>query len=382
MSLSRRISEARYREIMPLGRSIRTALERHSAPLASMRANSARACSFAIDPVRCWTRPSTSGKIAACLQGASVADQPFDHTRYEAELEAELERITNPFGDYNVPDPTMLHYCPLNAAYGILGDDRIWFTERANLTDPSEIAFALNIALRLYEKRRGNNDMVRALTRMFKTSLHEILTQNDVFVCCFSMARDSLPQWRMYADDGRGAALEFDGRMMAARSREEPGIVDNSYRMQYDVRHLIRHLRAIGEVPTAVLLKQPSKIADTDREEIVKLTHAVLGTHIIVAANQYKHRAYDYEKEWRLMAMAHSAKVQKMDRHRTRERGPETVRYITQETDPGIRKALRAVRIGPAADGIRVGEVKDFLARIGLGNIPVIKSTIPYRSVL
>jgi len=314
--------------------------------------------------------------------GFGMAGKSFDFRRFDAELSAELERVGDLYGNYTFPERNLFHYCPLDAGCKIIDNERLWFTERAHLTDTSEIAFGLDIAMRIYSKRKGSNDLVRALTtRMFKKSLPEILSQNDIFVCCFSMVSDSLEQWRMYADDGRGVALEFDSDMTAFRPKEECSIIDNSYRMQYDVRKLIRHLRAIGEIPATILANQPKEVASHEYREALELIHALFGTSVIIAANQYKHRAYAYEREWRLMAMAHSQKVQTMTLHKTRERGAEVVRYLEQRTYPGIRQALRSVRIGPAADETRIGEMKKFLAQRELGNVPIIKSTIPYRSI-
>jgi hypothetical protein len=58
------------------------------------------------------------------------------------------------------------------------------------------------------------------------------LQQNDIYVACFSTAesQDSLAMWYMYADQGNGVCLEFDGQaMLDAHQKQFPDFPEQAY---------------------------------------------------------------------------------------------------------------------------------------------------------
>lgn len=111
--------------------------------------------------------------------------------------------------EHNVEgDDVLWHYTDTGGFIGIIEHDALWATSTTALNDPSELRYGLGI---LDEAKamlfRTNNGL--QLTEPVRESLNVLLEEHKerlittgMYVLCASTARDSLSNWRAYADLG------------------------------------------------------------------------------------------------------------------------------------------------------------------------------------
>lgn len=116
------------------------------------------------------------------------------------------EPIQNYIGELNNKRsmPGVHHYTSVKGALGILGSGQMWFTERAHLNDPAEIAHGIELAKAILCAKGRNHDATR-----LDGSTKSVFRDFHFFSASFSFEHDDLSQWRNYADDGKGVVLSF-----------------------------------------------------------------------------------------------------------------------------------------------------------------------------
>jgi hypothetical protein len=108
------------------------------------------------------------------------------------------------------------HYTDVNALLCILDDCAIRATDFRHLNDTLEIRYAWTEFLATLKRRKDEptqfSDAYAAQLEAIRNAGAEDLESlaDSLFVACFSESSDDLNQWRSYADDGRGVALEGD----------------------------------------------------------------------------------------------------------------------------------------------------------------------------
>jgi hypothetical protein len=123
-----------------------------------------------------------------------------------------LERLTGEFLEDGTPD-RLYHYTDGPGLAGILESGSFRLTDIFDLNDPTEVRHGIEQAGRILaaQARRGH-PAAKLFTEKFRRGLREGITElAQMFVACFTTDGDELGQWRAYADNGRGFALEFDG---------------------------------------------------------------------------------------------------------------------------------------------------------------------------
>lgn len=120
-----------------------------------------------------------------------------------------VSRLHNPNSE-----EILYHYCSSETLLAILTGEKIRFTDANLLND----AFEGRWGYRVFEqaadrilKREGIPEAVPRVEKAFFDKVDEIITGrtsvHHSFLACFSTEWDSLPQWRAYANDGRGFAV-------------------------------------------------------------------------------------------------------------------------------------------------------------------------------
>ena len=185
----------------------------------------------------------------------------------------------------------------------------------------------------------------------------------DFFICSFSLCGDDLGQWRAYADNGCGFALEFDAAAL------EGGFPHDSFPLTYNDR----------------------KLAELDRQIIAKMLHlthlpsykdslsVAFMTYATNTAIYFKHMAYRNEMEYRFLE-THSAdaKIPTELRHRPYS----LIKYREFDWKSVARCALTRIVVGPAADQKKATQfAEDCLALFHpeAKDVEILRSTIPYR---
>lgn len=106
------------------------------------------------------------------------------------------------------PQPTVFHYTSTDALISIVRNNELWLSDATFLNDRVEIEHGRSIANKRLQvaTNRAGQTKVQA---MMRTALDLLNTEPDpiVYVACFSLEADDLPQWRAY---GQGAPIAIE----------------------------------------------------------------------------------------------------------------------------------------------------------------------------
>jgi hypothetical protein len=92
---------------------------------------------------------------------------------------------------------TFYHYTTTNAALSIIKDKKIWATALPGLNDRNEI----NYFKTLYRSLYSNNSQLSEIKEIKQAYYNYAISMSEI--------EDSLTQWRLYGNDGRGVCLAF-----------------------------------------------------------------------------------------------------------------------------------------------------------------------------
>jgi hypothetical protein len=109
----------------------------------------------------------------------------------------------------------------------------------------------------------------------------------------------------------------------------------------------------------------------------------MLAFYVILNSIQFKHPAYEHEREFRALILGDRKKIARHKFHDVRERNGELVEYIRRPIYPSLRKVgvLRHIRIGSASPKGLIQQVKNALWSLHIPEPKIDKSEIPYRSI-
>jgi hypothetical protein len=218
-------------------------------------------------------------------------------------FDREAKQIVKQFSD-SLPHPPpdiIYHYTNDIGLKGILETGRLWLTDVFQLNDPSELSHGFEIAIialssKVASAKPASKQFAQFVADCFKRM--GIQGSAQFFVCAFSSCGDDLGQWRAYADNGRGYALGFDGKVLE-KAFFDSGNAD-SFPITYDDAQLAKLDSAIIDayfrlVDLEMILQSGASTVDI----------AVLCTHLTIyllnVAIFFKHKAYENEKEYRFL---------------------------------------------------------------------------------
>lgn len=284
-----------------------------------------------------------------------------------------------------VPD-VIYHYTNAAGVKGILESGTLWLSDLTTLNDPSEITYGITRALPILQDRVASlhpagqrfTDNIKAFadTGALQRSAH-------FFVCSFSSESDDLSQWRAYADDAKGYALGFDGKLLEeAFIRHHDGSL-NHHHSTFPIRYEdVKLTQVQGDIVTRVapLILLPKGRRDLPGEAINSYMGELMIRTLLPLAQvvlSFKHGAYAHESEFRFLE---TYRMDQPPECKARIRSGETIRYREFDWRSRVPQALVEVRVGPAAD---FTEANQFIEGcLPTGSKPkIIRSTIPFRSV-
>lgn len=190
----------------------------------------------------------------------------------------------------------------------------------------------------------------------------ETINQGIAYVLSLSQERDTLPMWRMYAQNGNGLAIVFDKNMLTELYGEN--LRDCMYATQGDY----------GKFKEIVKNEYLQYKRDNS---FLKLCNPYIQlmfiTHLYHRFCAYlKDSAYAYEKEVRLKATS-------ADKVLYREKEGLIIPYVTIQIP---MNCVKGIIIGPTADPIRMKmSISMYLQSKGIDDtqIDISHSIIPYR---
>ncbi len=300
----------------------------------------------------------------------------------------QAEEVVNTFAravDAAPPPKTIYHYTDGAGLRGIIEAGKFWFTDIFNLNDPSELRYGLQPAMEAMQREvaKGVSE-VGTFSRTFMEMLRgEIERVAHYFVCCFSTAGDDLGQWRAYADNGRGYAIGFDGKVLEQAFAKPGGVpIPNNatYPLTYGDIELRRMLDQIIQVAIPLIsLPRGRALSDPILKQFMSELAINLAVPIFRAALFFKHEAYRNEAEYRFLQVFRRGPVPDL---RYRGRPYSLIRYREFDWRSVAPDALKEIVIGPSADRrLAPRFVDDCLRAFHPAASPTVRqSPIPYRA--
>jgi hypothetical protein len=227
------------------------------------------------------------------------------------------------------------HYTNAQGALGVLSSRKLWATHYQYMNDPLEARVALPViknflteVVAMADGEESANqlpplDQVRwILGSHVLGSLEDMHSLHAPMVTSFSSEGDSLTQWRLYGDDGRGYAIGLDASVMRERlGPEVAGIYfwPVVYKRARQRKLVARIFESFVEAALVSIIEKN----DTDlvRDEWPAWTGALLKMLLLTSAF-IKHNAYSHEKEWRLVVDCMQPRTAIRSFHNSKEQGP------------------------------------------------------------
>ena len=291
----------------------------------------------------------------------------------------------------NLPN-TLYHYTSIDKLFKILEkaqkfDDTItmWASHTAFMNDPSEFDY-------LFQAIRGQQS-IEMQEWMNKERHTQNLLYTEPFLCCFSENDNSLPMWNTYGQRGKGVAVGFEYRVLQDSISElnKGQKKDEQWKLEqckYIAPNYIEDSKEINELEDMFdELKKRDDEFNTDKTELYEKarngqweTYKSKMEEIIAERVITKHKAYDYEKEWRLYKVLNRVPLitgTPIGECQHREDKGLKVPYLEIEIPI---QAIQEIVVGPTAHYDRACASLEFILNSkGLRKIvPVIPSDIPY----
>jgi hypothetical protein len=313
---------------------------------------------------------------------------PADMDKMVEKLNRDLDEIGTEYPKKleNLQAPeTIYHYTDDQSFRGIVEHGTLWCTDIFYLNDPSELKYAVFLAMEVLANLTSNGP---AEAKLFASEFrrYERGGAEDVahyFVCSFSSNGDHLGQWRAYADNGRGYAIGFDGRKLETAFTTDNGkpIPEHmTFPVCYDETLLKDIFRRLIEKVIPLISAPAGRHLPNDVvEEYMEMLRIELALQIFRTALFFKHPAYADEHEYRLM------QVHQFDKPPTglkfRSKPYTLLRYREFDWRTPAPEAVKRIVLGPASDPrIAFRFANDcFRAYAPTANHTISRSNIPYR---
>jgi hypothetical protein len=249
-------------------------------------------------------------------------------------------------------DGFVYHYTSLEAFTNIIHTRTLWASHIKYLNDTSEQEIMKSLAVDKLLRPLTESNPSRASEEHLRSFFEGISL--PTFIVCFSAdGGDRLSQWRAYGGNS-GISLKFERERLYEWSDLESGVILQQ----------AQYVSPNGDDFTRIVID-----GILDR---IRGVGSVLNLHITAAL--FKHRAFEEEKEWRLITNP----VDGIVKHRAR--GSLLVPYVELTFGEAMTQLLAAVIVGPINHKEQTAEaIKGFLRTNGFTSTEVRVSETPYR---
>ncbi len=261
------------------------------------------------------------------------------------------------------------HYTDMNALHSILQSNEIVL--RASnilyLNDKKEAREGLRVMKKIWQG--VVNQMPQSQTTELIQELRKIDYKlfNNFYVTSFCEYKDDLTMWRMYADDCRGCALEFDRTQLEYEYNEQPNRL--FLECIYGEKNAnTKYKPNVEKLFNNIVLAEQLQDAEEGRRNFQEFANG-----FIIACIQTKHKAFEAEKESRGACLYVKGNGMEI-KFRVKNN------YIVPYIEIGIpKKALKKVILGPNTSQISLESVSHLLQINEYKGVGVKKSSLPYR---
>jgi hypothetical protein len=283
-------------------------------------------------------------------------DIPAELRALIARLDDELEVIGTAHPRSLDAEPTperIYHYTDDAGLRGILECGNLWCTDPAYLNDPSEIRYGVLIATDMLDSFAVDAPLeVQIFAHDFRRYATHVENVAHFFVCSFSTKGNDLEQWRGYANNGRGYAIGFDGKMLetAFTSLNGNPIPEHmTFPVSYDepkLRNIYDQL--ISKVIPLISRPANMGLSNAIVEAYMQQLRLSLALQVFRTTLFFKHPAYINEQEYRFM------QVHPIDRPRPavqfRSKPNMLLRYREFDWKTTAPDSLREIITGPGTE--------------------------------
>lgn len=253
------------------------------------------------------------------------------------------------------------HYCSLESGLSILDSQSLWMTHHAHMNDPSEINYGLKLMLKLF-KSYSAKDLIEPINHLYK-NYNSLLT-------CFMSKQDDLLGWRLYGDNGKGIAINFNTELIPSKSSSLCSLP-----VLYSEEEQQGLINIICDYYDLII-----KDKDSDINPV-----AIISTILPFVLPLLKNPDYEPENEWRVFSahlfcenIQENAFKPIPTEHLIEGRGKPTYNYFPFRLD-----AIESIHVGPCGDYFYISEMikKIFLRKkINSNLIKIIRSEKSYRT--
>lgn len=320
-------------------------------------------------------------------------DAPKDLNRVLADFEDTLRRVFDTLLNRlntSKPPEFIYHYTNDSGLHGILESGRLRLSNIFSLNDPSELSHGFSHAITILENITKNGPPeARNFAEKFSLFCPDGIERSAYhFVCSFSSNDHDLGQWRAYADNGRGYALEFDAYLLASEfaSTEDAFAKqrNSTFPVIYADKEIIDiHKQFISPLIPLISLPLNKNCRGLSTQDYLKHLSAILSLYALEAAMYFKHEAYVNEAEFRFHQIF--GRNESVSDVKWRARSNELVAYREFNWRCPQPRVLKRIIVGPAADREKATRfIKECLTAYhpkNHGDVEISYSGIPYRAV-
>ena len=232
-------------------------------------------------------------------------------------MKAKLEFTYGVFEQPQKDENLLYYYCSMETFTSIIKSKSIWLRNLLTMNDPSELLLhKVNIAEQIFIRykqnpfefkyaNKENEDAMHAYlwaTHFVFTSGFNNINNNLFFAICMSSEENSLAQWRMYADNGKGVCLGFDKRKILDY------IKDNADYQLQEIEYY-ENIKSVVDKVCSIILEKIKKIYNSNDEEQLKQFMGDISSYCMPEWSKYKTSDYSGEKETRLVYKKHTEKM-------------------------------------------------------------------------
>ncbi|KGC30082.1 MULTISPECIES: DUF2971 domain-containing protein [Burkholderia] len=277
------------------------------------------------------------------------------------------------------------HYCDPQAFVSIMQTGKFWVSDARKTNDRRELAVFKELAFDHIRELARLDASVQTFSSQLDFHFDAVAGISEYYVCCFSEADDSIPQWVAYGERGTGFAIGLD--VNEVRNAIGAPILDSSYRdLDFEGSQskwlFGKTIYAESGKKTESLLKFLAKLICNDQD---------LGTQpardfIDRLCAFYKDQSFSSEQEWRII---YNSSLNVLDRlGEDPKAANENLTTLWRQgrygltpyiCTPDLRRCIREIIIGPSnIDRATHTYVTQFLQSLNI-ECDVRQSKSPYR---
>jgi hypothetical protein len=271
-----------------------------------------------------------------------------------------------------VPSPGLLyHYTTADGLKGIIEGNELWATSAYFLNDSAEISYGYDVLAEVLKDWIANNPrpedslpigLARDMEHTFGKDYREFIIK-PIYLACFCEEDNLLSQWRTYGQSG-GYSIGFQAHVEGPCGglRPEPPVYTAKWvKVSYDRNEHIARCRQLLDLFLPLFDDHTLADALTTVDLPEHLGYSgflrLLSEILVEETMGFKNRAFDVEKEWRIVVRERELLKQETDDggrtepliHSRSLRGVLTP-YVKLVTPTGKPLPIASIRSGPTLD--------------------------------